>query len=111
MSNFETILILCIIIQCLAVYYLVRDNKKLTDTQVHMAEVARFNMDKVKEYDRRSGFKQYQIDMLRKQILIEDGKDLNEMQIISILIAWRDTYEAIGREKEFISNYIKERGW
>ena len=49
---------------------------------------------------------------MKNKILILTGRDLNEMQIISIMLAWRDkSLIGLGAENEFIENYIKEHRW
>jgi preprotein translocase subunit YajC len=102
--------ILCVIIVWLvAVIYVIqkrgRENDKFTR---EMLDDALKRLDK---YAISGGFTQAQIDDMHKRILTHFGKDLNDMQIITIMINWRNTYEQLGAEMEFIKTFIKERKW
>ena len=66
----------------------------------------------VNDFKCRGGFTAHQIVSTRNKIAALMGRDLNEMQVISIMIAWRDeSLVGLGTENEFIANYIKEHRW
>ena len=60
----------------------------------------------------RGGYSKQQLADMKNHILTVVGRDLNEMQVISLIIAWRDeSIEVHGKENEFIDQYIKEHKW
>lgn len=102
----------CIIfILIIIVFYLIIETSNVNKINKKLTDIINSSLNMVKSYERRGGFKQDQIDMMRKKILVDFGKDLNEIQVLSIMIAWRDSYDMIGGEQEFIEEYIKEKKW
>jgi len=60
----------------------------------------------------RGGLTEHQIVSMKNKILVLTGRDLNELQVLSIMLAWRDkSLIGLGAENEFIENYIKEHRW
>ncbi len=66
----------------------------------------------LEDFKRRGGYTQQQVKDVQKRILLQFGRDLNEIQVISLMLAWRGaSYEIMGAESEFFENYIKEHRW
>lgn len=107
----EALLILSmLVITVLVVTMFVQVRRQDRTDRVH-ERLYNIAQEKIINFEKYSGFKQEQIDVLKKRILIEFGKDLNDIQVLNILITWRNTFEQIGKEMEFVGQYINEHNW
>ena len=81
----------------------------------HLSQISFWHTEGVKElteWRRRGGFTQEQISAMHNQILTAIGRDLNEMQVLSIMKYWHnESMEGLAKENEFIDKYVKAHKW